>query len=76
LVYKLIEVVGKSDKGFDEAAKDAVEVASKTVHSIIWAEVESLHMKILEDKSMEYQARMKIGFEVKPEYKEPEHHHP
>ncbi len=74
-MYKLIEVIGRSDKGFDEAAKDAVEVASKTVHAIIWAEVDSLHLKIREDKSVEYQARMKIGFEVKPEYKEPQHQH-
>ncbi|MCL4435654.1 MAG: dodecin family protein [Thaumarchaeota archaeon] len=75
MVYKLIEVVGISEKGFDEAAKDAVEVASKTVHGIIWAEVNSLHMKVHEDNSVEYQARMKIGFEVKPEYKEPGHLH-
>lgn len=75
MVYKLIEVIGRSNKSFDEAAKDAVEVASKTVHGIIWAEVDSFHMKIYEDKAVEYQARMKIGFEVKPEYKESGHLH-
>lgn len=68
MVYKLIEIVGRSDKSFAEAAKNAVEVASKTVKAIQWVEVVSLGMRVSNDKTIEYQARTKIAFEVRPEY--------
>lgn len=68
MVYKLIEIVGRSDKSFAEAAKNAVEVASKTIKAIQWVEVVSLGMKVGEDMSIEYQAKTKIAFEIRPEY--------
>lgn len=68
MVYKMIEIVGKSDKSFAEAAKDAVEVAGKTVKAIKWVEIVSLGMNVGENLSIEYQARTKIAFEVRSEY--------
>ena len=68
LVYKIIEVVGRSDESFALAAKNAVETAGNTLKAITWAEVVSLSMKVREDQSVEYHARMKIAFEIRPEY--------
>jgi flavin-binding protein dodecin len=68
LVYKLIEIVGKSDKSFAEAAKNAVEVASKTVKAIRWVDVVSLGMQVGDDLSIEYEAKTKIAFEIREEY--------
>ena len=31
-VYKLVEVIGKSTKSWDDAAKNAVETAAGTLH--------------------------------------------
>jgi len=64
LVYKLIEIIGRSDKGFTEAARNAVEVASETVREIRWVEVVSFGMVVKNNKVTEYQAKTKIAFEV------------
>ena len=67
LVFKLVEIIGRSDESFAFAAKNAVETAGKTLKAIKWAEVVSLSMKVKEDQSIEYRARMKIAFEIRPE---------
>ena len=38
-VYKKIEVVGSSPNGFEEAIKDALARAEKTVRNMRWFEV-------------------------------------
>ncbi|MGZ8833657.1 MAG: dodecin domain-containing protein, partial [Thermoanaerobaculia bacterium] len=38
-VYKLVEIVGTSDKGFAEAAAAGVSRAAKTLRNIDWFEV-------------------------------------
>lgn len=68
MVYKLIEIIGKSEKGFTEAAQNAFEVASQTVKAIQWVEVEKFSIGIEEGNIKEYRARTKIAFEVKPEF--------
>jgi len=67
LVYNLIEIIGRSDKDFTDAAKNAVEVAAKTIEEIRWVEVMSLSMVVKENEVVEYQAKTKIAFEVKRE---------
>jgi flavin-binding protein dodecin len=68
MVYKLIEIIGKSDKGLTEAAQNAVEVASQTIKAIQWVEIEKFSMKIEDGSIKEYRARTKIAFEVRPEF--------
>lgn len=63
-MFKLIEVIGRSNKDFTDAAKNAVEVAAKTVEEIQWVEVISFSMVVKEGKVVEYQAKTKITFEV------------
>jgi len=67
LVYKLIEVIGRSNKDFTDAAKNAVEVAAETIEEILWVEVKSFSMVVKENEVVEYQAKTKIAFEVKRE---------
>jgi flavin-binding protein dodecin len=64
-VYKVIEIIGVSDKGFTEAAGNAVEVAAKTVNGIQWAGVEKFGIIVKDNKIVEYQARTKIKFKVR-----------
>jgi len=64
LVFKLIEVIGRSNRDFTDAAKNAVKVAAKTVEEIRWVEVISFSMVVKEGKVVEYQAKTKIAFEV------------
>ena len=63
-VYKIIHIVGTSEKSFSDAAKNAVLEAEKTVRKIKRAEVRKFDVKVLDDKVSLYRAEMKISFEV------------
>jgi flavin-binding protein dodecin len=61
-VYKVIELVGSSDKSWEEAAKKAVETAGKTLRDLRIAEIDQLDMKVENGKVMSYRARVKLSF--------------
>jgi dodecin len=63
-IYKIIDIVGTSEKGFADAAKNAVVEAAKTVRKIRRAEVTKLDVKIENDKVALYRAEMNISFEI------------
>ena len=63
-VYKIIDIVGTSEKSFADAAKNAVIEASKTVRKIRRAEVTKLDVKVENDKPDLFRAEMKIAFEL------------
>ncbi len=60
-VYKIIELVGTSAVSWEEAAKNAVETAAKSLRDLRIAEVEKLDMKVENDKLV-YRARVKLSF--------------
>ena len=64
VVYKILDIVGTSEKGFSEAAANAVKEAAKTVRNIRRAEISKLDVKIENDKATLYRAEMKISFEI------------
>ena len=61
-VYKIIEVVGASDVSWEDAAKSAVESASKSLRDLRIAEVGKLDMKIENGKVAAYRARVNLSF--------------
>jgi dodecin len=61
-VYKIIELVGTSEVSWEDAARKAVETASKTLKDIRVAEVSELDLKIEEGKFVAYRAKVKISF--------------
>ena len=61
-VYKIIELVGTSDVSWEEAAKNAVETASKSLRDLRIAEVKQLDMKIEGGKVVAYRARLNLSF--------------
>ena len=63
-VYKIIDIVGTSEKNFSEAAKNAIKEASKTVKKIRRAEVTKFDVKVINDAVSLYRAEMKISFEI------------
>ena len=68
-VYNVIEVVGTSINGWEEAIKNAVDTASKEITNLRIAHVVELDMNLSEGKIMEYRARVKLSFkhEIEPE---------
>ncbi len=63
-IYKIIDIVGTSDKSFSDAAKNAVNEASETVKKIRRAEVTKFDVKVENDNVVSYRAEMKIAFEI------------
>ncbi|MCX8109659.1 MAG: dodecin family protein [Syntrophorhabdaceae bacterium] len=61
-VYKIIEIVGTSTKSWEDAAKTAVETASKTLKDLRIAEIVKLDMTIENGKVTSYRARVNISF--------------
>lgn len=68
-VYNVIEVVGTSINGWEEAIKNAVDTASKEITNLRITHVVELDMNLSEGKIMEYRARVKLSFkhEIEPE---------
>jgi dodecin len=64
MVYKYIDIVGTSSDSIAKAMKDAVDEAAKTVKSLRWAELGRVTLRIEDQKIEEYQAEVKIGFEL------------
>jgi flavin-binding protein dodecin len=60
--YKIIELVGSSEVSWEEAAKNAVETAGKTLRDLRIAEVTKLDMKIEDGKVVSYRARLNLSF--------------
>jgi len=61
-VYKVIELIGTSPNSWEEAAKNAVETASKTLRELRIAEVGKLDMKLENGKVTAYRARVMLSF--------------
>ncbi|RME27824.1 MAG: dodecin domain-containing protein [Deltaproteobacteria bacterium] len=61
-VYKIIELVGTSPNSWEEAARNAIEMAAKSLKDIRIAEVSELDMKIDDGKVVAYRARVKLSF--------------
>lgn len=61
-VYKVIEVIGTSDSSWEDAAKNAVETAAKSLTDIRVGEVKELDMRVENGKVTAYRAKVKISF--------------
>ncbi len=61
-VYKIIELVGTSPNSWEEAVKNVVEQATKTLQDLRIAEVSKLDVKLENGKIVAYRARVKLSF--------------
>jgi flavin-binding protein dodecin len=64
-VYKVIELVGTSTQSWEDAAKHAVETASKSLDDLRIAEVAKLDMRVENGKIVAYRARVHLSFKYK-----------
>ncbi len=63
-VVKIIELVGSSPKDWEDAAKNALAEAAKTVKNIKSIYVKRCNAKVENNKIVEYRAVVKIAFVV------------
>jgi dodecin len=60
--YTIVELVGTSDKSWEDAAKLAVETAAETLKDLRVAEVVKLDMVVENGKITTYRARVNVSF--------------
>ena len=65
-VYKVIELVGSSPTSWEDAAKNAVETAGKTLRDLRIAEITQLDIKIENGKVTAYRAKVNLSFKYQP----------
>ncbi len=61
-IYKIIELVGTSPTSWEEAAKNAVELAGQSLRDLRIAEIGQMDMKVENGKVTAYRARVKLSF--------------
>jgi dodecin len=61
-VYRVTEIIGTSPASWEEAAKNAVQTAAKSLRDLRVAEVCKLDMKVDGGKVVEYRARVSLSF--------------
>ncbi len=61
-VYKIIDLVGTSSTSWEEAAKNAVELAGRSLKDLRVAEVTKLDVKVEDGKVKLYRANVRLSF--------------
>ena len=65
--YSIVELVGTSDKSWEDAAKTAVETAGGSLRDLRVAEVVQLDMTVENGKVKSYRARINLSFKYHKE---------
>ncbi len=61
-VYKVIELVGTSEKSWEDAAKVAIEMANKSLKNLRIAEVVELDLRLDKGNVVAYRTKLKVSF--------------
>ncbi len=61
-VYRVTEIIGTSTVSWEDAAKNAVETAGKSLRDLRIAEISKLDVKIEDGKVVAFRARLSLSF--------------
>jgi hypothetical protein len=62
--YKIVEIVGSSPHGADDAIRNAITEAGKTLRHLDWFEVVQTRGHLIDGKLAHFQVHLKVGFRV------------
>lgn len=63
-IVKVIEVIASSDKSFDEATRNAVSEASKSVKNIKSVYIENMNANVENNQITTFAVNAKVSFEI------------
>jgi len=66
-VYKIVELVGTSTIGWEDAVKTVVDRATKSLRDLRIAEVKELDVRLENGKIAEYRAKVRLSFKYEGE---------
>ena len=61
-VYKIIEIVGSSTSGIEDAVEKAIARAAATLRDIRWFEVKETRGHVENGRVAHYQVTLRVGF--------------
>ncbi|MBV9112407.1 MAG: dodecin domain-containing protein [Hyphomicrobiales bacterium] len=61
-VYKILELVGSSEKSIEDATQNAISRASKTIREMKWFEVVQVRGHVEKGSVRHYQVILRVGF--------------
>lgn len=61
-VYKILDLVGSSETSIEDAIKNAIDRAAKTVREMKWFEVVQTRGHIENNAVRHYQVTLRVGF--------------
>lgn len=62
--YKVVEIVGSSPNGADDAIRNAIAEAGKTLRHLDWFEVVQTRGHLIDGKVGHFQVTLKVGFRI------------
>lgn len=65
-VYKMVELVGSSPSGTDDAIRNAIAQAAATLRHLDWFEVVETRGQIADGQVAHFQVKLKVGFRIEP----------
>ena len=66
-VSKVNELIGSSTEGFEQAVKEVIARANRTLRGVTGIEVIEKRVKIQEGEITEYRVRLRLVFDMAPE---------
>jgi dodecin len=61
-IYKVIQIIGTSEKSWEDAARNAVETAAKSLRDLRVAEVVEHDMRLEDGKVVEFRVKLNVSF--------------
>ncbi len=65
-VYTVVEVIGSSTKSWEDAARNAVETACRSLKDVRIAAVKELDLKVENGKVVDFRAKLNLSFKYDP----------
>lgn len=65
-IYKVVDIIGSSSKSWEDAARNAVETACKSLRDLRIAQVEEFDLKVENGKVVAFRTKLKLSFKYDP----------
>ncbi len=62
--YRITEIVGTSDQGLDDAIRNGIARANRTLHNLDWFEVTEIRGHLEGGQVGHFQLTLKVGFRL------------
>lgn len=63
-VYKMVEIVGTAETSIDDAIRNGIQRAAKTLKNVDWFEVGEVRGNVQGGKVAQFQVVLKVGFRL------------